>query len=235
MPGPLNLGRLGVVAIAIRQRIIPLDWIYYDKYRYTKHAVYARLGRHPPIAPYSTQIDPYTALGPDVFHLRRSGEYGFWFFQSAIMQTDSEVIKPTTEATPSAFIRLLAQITTTLHFIESVGATFILWLIPSLTPEPRIHHYISRSTSTTRVLSVDNSNNIHHRHHHHHHQHLVLRRSPPRHKGDSSGSSSVSPQKTLGSSDPIHQYLEEVNKALETGVHIPSCAENDSERRRNAA
>ncbi|KAF5312446.1 hypothetical protein D9619_002635 [Psilocybe cf. subviscida] len=48
-----------------------------------------------------------------------------------------------TQSPPPVFIRFLAQIMTGLHFLESVGTTFILWLCPSLAPEPRVHQYIS--------------------------------------------------------------------------------------------
>ncbi|KAF9486473.1 hypothetical protein BDN70DRAFT_870026 [Pholiota conissans] len=55
---------------------------------------------------------------------------------------------------PTMLIQLFAQIMTGLHFLESVGATFILWLCPGLAPEPRIHRYIA---------------SLPHSHHHQHH------------------------------------------------------------------
>jgi hypothetical protein len=44
---------------------------------------------------------------------------------------------------------------------QSVGATFIFWLCPSLAPEPRIHRYIA-------------STPVHHSHSHHHHPHHTV-------------------------------------------------------------
>lgn len=84
-------------------------------------------------------------------------------------------------AGPPFAIRVFAQIMTGLHFIEvyfsffsfyaidteqktqSVGATIILWLCPSLAPEPRIHQYIA-STPTHH-----SNRSLHHHHHHRRH------------------------------------------------------------------
>ncbi|KAF8971675.1 hypothetical protein BDZ97DRAFT_1913591 [Flammula alnicola] len=72
---------------------------------------------------------------------------------------DSEAL---VHCSPPILIKMMAQIMTGLHFLESVGATFIFWLFPWLTPEPRIHQYIS---STSR-----------HHHEHEHERHIRCRR-----------------------------------------------------------
>ncbi|KDR85683.1 hypothetical protein GALMADRAFT_379183 [Galerina marginata CBS 339.88] len=107
-----------------------------------------------------------------------------------------EVTPPTSEA-PPLLIRLVAQATTALYFIESVGTTFILWLCPSLAPEPRIHHYVSSSPS------------VHHHHHHHHHHHILRERTKANFE-DPDICSSVSEESVAALED-----LKQVDKALE--------------------
>ncbi|KAF8910088.1 hypothetical protein CPB84DRAFT_1352886 [Gymnopilus junonius] len=146
------------------------------------------------------------------------------------MQPESdEIVQQPIDASPSTFIRLLAQITTTLHFLESVGATFILWLIPSLAPEPRIHHYIPRSSSTTKVNT--NTGAVLYNHHHHR-QHILHRHSYDIiNREDSPTDRRV--QRTSDDSDSMEDRLKEVDWALETGEHIPPSTQDGNQRQRN--
>ncbi|PPQ77031.1 hypothetical protein CVT25_014848 [Psilocybe cyanescens] len=97
---------------------------------------------------------------------------------------------------PPFFIRLFAQVATGLHYLESVGAMVVLWLCPSLTPEPRIHQFISASP-------------VHHRHRHHHHHHHVSHRSDVI-MSQSDPTSSILSE----GSNPTVEDLERVDQAL---------------------
>ncbi|KIM47537.1 hypothetical protein M413DRAFT_22184 [Hebeloma cylindrosporum] len=106
-------------------------------------------------------------------------------------------------AGPSFPIRVLAQIMTGFHFIESVGATIVLWFCPSLAPEPRIHQYIA---STPGSNHGGRCQHRHHHHHHHHQQRITHRRdrgSPDDSENYFGSSSSATPcTSATDSSDP---------------------------------
>ncbi|KAF4611690.1 hypothetical protein D9613_004208 [Agrocybe pediades] len=109
---------------------------------------------------------------------------------SEVMASEA-VVQP--QAYPSVFIRVLAQVTTALHFLQSLGAMIIFWLWPSLTPEPRLQRYISSTPQ------------LHHPHRppHHHHQHTARRRNSRKPSGS-----------TLDGAD-MNIALLRVDKALE--------------------